>query len=44
MAWSKVQEEIIQKCFCRAGVLNWNLTVILLNNKDPFLAADESTS
>lgn len=44
MAWSKVQEETIQKCFRQAGVLNWNLTVMLLNDKDPFLVADERTS
>ena len=41
MAWSKVQEETIQKCFRRAGVLNSDLTVVVRNEEDPFLAADE---
>ena len=41
MAWYKVQEETIQKCFHLAGVLNSDLTVVVRNEEDPFLAADE---
>ena len=35
------QEETIQKCFHQAGVLNSDITVIVRNEEDPLLVADE---
>ena len=42
MALSLVQEETVQKCFRRAGVLDSDLAIVARDEQDPFLAADES--
>ena len=39
IAWSKVKEEIILKCFRKAGVLDNSLDVVA-RPADPFVEAD----
>ena len=41
MAWSQVEEEIIKKCFHKAGVLNSDMAVVEHDGEDPFAEADE---
>lgn len=41
MAWALVQEEMVRKCFRKAGVLQSNLSVVERSEQDPFLEADE---
>ncbi len=41
MAWSLVQEETVQKCFRKAGVLESDLSVVARDEQDPFLSLHE---
>ena len=40
LAWSKVQEETVRKCFRKAGVLNQDMTVVKRIDDDPFADTD----
>jgi len=44
MAWLQVKEETIRKCFCKAGILGANMSVVECNEQDPFSEADEYTA
>ena len=41
MAWSQVKEETIRKCFCKAGILGTDMSVVERDEQDPFSEADE---
>jgi len=40
MAWTKVGEETIRKCFRKAGVLDSSMAVVERDEEDPFAEAD----
>ena len=44
VAWSKVKEETIRKCFCKAGILGADMSVVERYEQDPFSEADEYTA
>ena len=41
MAWSLVEEETVRKCFCKAGVLDSDMAVVVREKEDPFSEANE---